>query len=172
MGYFLEFDPHSFFMVVRRLFLDEAPYEYIKSQANFIEMYRDTVAGLEEPCMNHAEIIECLDTNVRRLISADIEASAQKKLSEKGEALKNSFIFFVAAVSRKVNVTISEELCVRTVSELILFHRKLLDLPKEQLKSLIPDTQEARKSKDRTYNIYLYLIKKNELKILGLLRRY
>ena len=31
MGYFLEFDPHSFFKVVRRLFLDEAPYEYIKS---------------------------------------------------------------------------------------------------------------------------------------------
>ena len=82
MGYFLEFDPHSFFMVVRRLFLDEAPYEYIKSQANFIEMYRDTVVGLEEPCMNHAEIIECLDSSVQRLLQADREKSGnEKKLS-------------------------------------------------------------------------------------------
>ena len=135
-------------------------------------MYRDQVVGLEEPCMNHAEMITCLDSNVQRLLKADRDKQDDNKLSAKGEALQNSFIFFIAAVSCKINVSISEQLCVRTVSDLILFHRKLLNLPRDQLKSVIPDTQEARRAKDRVYNIYLYLIKKNEREILRLLSRY
>ena len=54
---------------------------------------------------------------------------------------------------------------MRTVSEQILFHKKLLKLDKEELKRLIPETQSTRKIKDRTYNTYTYLIKKNEREI-------
>jgi hypothetical protein len=40
------------------------------------------------------------------------------------------------------------------------------------LKELIPKTKEARKIKDKTYNIYNYLIKKNEKDVIQLLTRY
>jgi hypothetical protein len=47
-----------------------------------------------------------------------------------------------------------------------------LRLPKEELKELIPKTQVTRKIKDKTYNIYTYLIKKNEKDVIQLLLRY
>ena len=84
------------------------------------------------------------------------------EMSVTGEALANAFMFFVTQVSRKNKVTISEELCLRIISEQIAFHKKLLKLPKEELKQLIPQTESTRKIKDRTYNIYTYLVKKNE----------
>ena len=31
LGHFLDFDPHSFFHVVKKLFLEQEPYEYIKA---------------------------------------------------------------------------------------------------------------------------------------------
>lgn len=65
----------------------------------------------------------------------------------------------------------SEELCLRTVSEQILFHKKLRRLDKEELKKLIPATEITRKIKDRTYNTYTYLVKKNEWEILNLVKR-
>lgn len=37
---------------------------------------------------------------------------------------------------------------------------------------MIPETQMTRKIKDRTYNTYTYLVKKNELLILGLVNRH
>jgi hypothetical protein len=37
---------------------------------------------------------------------------------------------------------------------------------------LIPDTQAARKEKDRTCNIYTYLIRRNEKDIIALLVRF
>ena len=61
MSFFLDFDPHSFLNIVKKLFMEREPYEYIRTQDTFIEMYRDSVVGLDEPCMNHAQIITCLD---------------------------------------------------------------------------------------------------------------
>ena len=81
-------------------------------------------------------------------------------------------MFFVTSVSKKVKIFITEELCLRTISEQILFHKKLLKLDKEELKRLIPETQSTRKIKDRTYNTYTYLVKKNEREILGLVKRH
>ena len=93
-------------------------------------------------------------------------------MSAKGEALGNAFMFFVTSISKKSKIFITEELCLRTVSEQILFHKKLLKLDKEELKRLIPETQQTRKIKDRTYNTYTYLVKKNEHLILGLVKRH
>ena len=65
--FFLEFDPHCFLNIVAKLFLEQDPFEYIKSQHSFIEMYKDEIVGLE-PCMTHEEIIACLDANVKSLL--------------------------------------------------------------------------------------------------------
>jgi len=59
-------------------------------------------------------------------------------MSAKGEELANAFMFFVTHVSRKTMIKISEELGLRIVKEQIFFHKKLLQLPKEELKELIP----------------------------------
>ena len=93
-------------------------------------------------------------------------------MSVKGEALSNAFMFFVTQVSRRNKVVLSEELCLRIISEQIAFHKKLLKLPKEELKQMIPQTESTRKIKDRTYNIYTYLVKKNENQIISLLQRH
>ena len=81
-------------------------------------------------------------------------------------------MFFVTSISKKSKLFISEELCLRVISEQILFHKKLLKLDKQELKQLIPETQSTRKIKDRTYNTYAYLVKKNEIEILGLVQRH
>jgi len=94
------------------------------------------------------------------------------RVSAKGEELANAFMFFVTHISRKALIKIPEELGLRIVKEQIFFHKKLLKLPKEELKELIPKTQVARKIKDRTYNIYTYLIKKNEKDVIQLLNRF
>lgn len=75
-------------------------------------------------------------------------------------------MFFITQISRKSIVQIPEELGLRIVEEQIFFHKKLLRLPMEELKELIPKTQVARKIKDKTYNIYTYLIKKNEKDVI------
>jgi hypothetical protein len=75
-------------------------------------------------------------------------------------------MFFITQISRKSIVKIPEELGLRIVEEQIFFHKKLLRLPMEELKELIPKTQVARKIKDKTYNIYTYLIKKNEKDVI------
>ncbi len=41
MNWFLEFDPETFFKLMKQLFTDQEPYEYIVSQKAFIEMYKD-----------------------------------------------------------------------------------------------------------------------------------
>ena len=56
MSFFLEFDPHCFLNIVAKLFLEQDPFEYIKSQHSFVEMYKDEVVGLEI-CKTHEEIV-------------------------------------------------------------------------------------------------------------------
>lgn len=128
--------------------------------------HSEEVIGLE-PCMNHEEIIIFMDTQVSAILQQDRESN-DGELSAKGEALANAFMFFVTSISKKAKLFISEELSLRIISEQILFHKKLLKLDKQELKQLIPETQSTRKIKDRTYNTYAYLVKKNEIEILGL----
>jgi hypothetical protein len=86
-------------------------------------------------------------------------------------------MFFVTHVGRKPIIKIPEELGLRIVKEQIFFHKKLLKLPKEELKELIPKTKvisskekvgsaDMKKIKDKTYFIYTFLIKKNEKDVI------
>ena len=63
MNWFLDFDPEAFLSVLKRVFLDTEPQEYVSSQHSFIAMYKEEVPGLE-PCMTHEEIISTLDEQV------------------------------------------------------------------------------------------------------------
>ena len=133
-------------------------------------MYKDQVIGLE-PCSTHEEIIETLDISVQQIIAKNKEEN-NGEMNANGESLLNAFTFFVTQIGKKIKINISQDLCIRVIHEQITFHKKLLKLPKEDLKKLIPETQETRKIKDRTYNIYTYLVKKNEIMILSLLKRH
>jgi hypothetical protein len=170
MSWFLDFDPEAFFSVLKRVFLDTEPQEYISSQHSWIAMYKEEVPGLE-PCMTHEQIIQTLDIQVQKKIYQDMSAN-EGRISAKGEELSNAFMFFITYISRKPSVRIPEELGLRIVKDQIFFHKKLLKLPNNELKELIPKTQVARKIKDKTYNIYNYLIKKNEKDVIQLLTRY
>jgi len=113
MNFYLEFDPYSFLNVVKKLFMEREPYEYIRTQDSFIEMYKDNVAGLE-PCMNHEQIVICFDESVTKLLAKERQSGT---LSAKGEALQNAFMFFVTTVSKKLKIRLTESLCLRTVSQ-------------------------------------------------------
>lgn len=76
--------------------------------------------------------------------------SNEGRLTAKGEELQNAFMFFITHISRKSIIVIPEELGLRIVNYQIFFHKKLLKLPKDELKDLIPKTQIARKIKDKT----------------------
>lgn len=52
LNWSLEFDPDTFFKLMKALFIEQEPYEYIVSQKAFIEMYKDQINGLDE-CMTH-----------------------------------------------------------------------------------------------------------------------
>lgn len=94
------------------------------------------------------------------------------RLTAKGEELANAFMFFITYISRKQLIRIPRELGLRIVREQIFFHKKLEKLPNAELKEWIPKTKVAGKIKDKTYNIYNYLIKKNEKDIIALLARF
>ena len=132
MAWFLDFDPHAYFNVLQKLYLEPEPYEYIKSQQNFFKMYEDSIQGLE-PCLSHEAVVVTLDEQVDKMLKQDKESN-DGEMTVKGEALSNAFMFFVTQISRRNKVALSEELCLRIISEQIAFHKKLLKLPKEELK--------------------------------------
>jgi hypothetical protein len=47
-----------------------------------------------------------------------------------------------------------------------------LKVDKEELMELIPETQQAKKVKSSTQNIYTYLIKKNEKDVISIVARF
>jgi hypothetical protein len=67
MSWFLDFDPHSYFHVLQKLYHEPEPYEYIKSQQNFFKMYEDSIQGLE-PCLSHEAIVVTLDEQVEKML--------------------------------------------------------------------------------------------------------
>ena len=94
MNWFLEFDPETFFKLMKQLFTEQEPYEYIVSQKAFIAMYRDQINGLDE-CMTHTQIIDALQKAIVGFIEKDKDAN-NGYLSAKGECALNSYIFFIA----------------------------------------------------------------------------
>jgi hypothetical protein len=115
MSWFLDFDPEAFFSVLKRVFLDTEPQEYISSQHSWIAMYKEDVPGLE-PCMTHEQIIQTLDIQVQKKIYQDMSAN-EGRISAKGEELGNAFMFFITYISRKPSVKIPEELGLRIVKD-------------------------------------------------------
>jgi hypothetical protein len=49
-------------------------------------------------------------------------------------------LFFLTQVCRNTKIPATKELCLRTTHSQILFHKKLFNLPKQELMELIPDT--------------------------------
>ena len=84
--WFLEFDPESFFMILKKIYLEQEPYDYITNQADFIAMYHAKTPGLE-PCLNLSAILEVVCYNIDTILEKDREQSSEGKLSAKGEAL-------------------------------------------------------------------------------------
>ena len=163
IGFFLDFDPYSFFQVLKKLFLEHEPYDYLRSQTAFVEQYKNQVIGLE-PCMTHEEMIEHIDGVVQEILKKDrqnkndldgeeakeneneneTDDAEEGELTARGEALQNSFMFFITQISKKSKIHMTEELCLRTVSQQILFHKKLLKLDKEELKPQNPRVSKLR----------------------------
>lgn len=83
LGWFLAFDPDCFFKLMKTLFLDQEPYEYIQSQHGFIEMYKDSINGLDA-CMTHIQIVDALQQQVIAYIVRDREQN-NGLLSQRGE---------------------------------------------------------------------------------------
>ena len=72
LKWFLDFDPDCFFKLMKIIFLEDDPYEYIASQHSFIEMYKDSIKGLEQ-CMTHSEIIDILHKVISNNINKEKE---------------------------------------------------------------------------------------------------
>lgn len=126
LKWFLDFDSDTFFRLVKILFLDQDVYEYLASQRQFVEMYKDQINGIET-CLTHSEIIEKLHQAVLNYIYSDKELNKERdngysSLTIKGETMINAFIFFIAQVSRKPQINISEQLCTFVVLEMFKFH--------------------------------------------------
>lgn len=67
LRWFLEFDPKCFFKLIQPLFLENEPFQYIATQSGFVEMYKDSVPGLEE-CATHLQILKKISENVEEII--------------------------------------------------------------------------------------------------------
>jgi hypothetical protein len=89
------------------------PFQYIKDQKGFIEMYKTEILGLEE-CHDHKEILEILHKEVNAVIEA--EKTQDNRLTPLGEIIENSYIFFISKVSQRGNmITINHELYCSTI---------------------------------------------------------
>lgn len=128
LSFFFDFDSHTFFDILKKLFLEHEPFEFIRSQCDFITEHQQEIIGLE-PCMNHEEILIFMETQVSTFLDKDREDN-DGNLSAKGEALANAYMFFVTQVNKKQKIFISEELCLKMISQQILFHKRLLKLDK------------------------------------------
>lgn len=56
MAWFLEFDPDSFFAILKKIFNDHEPYEFITTQDSFIQKHMEENPFLT-PCYDHESII-------------------------------------------------------------------------------------------------------------------
>lgn len=65
--------------------------------------------GLEE-CMSHKEILQIVSSEVYKILDKD-KTDNNGTLTDSGEKLENSFIFFIMNISKDSMITISEDLC-------------------------------------------------------------
>lgn len=120
MQEFLKFDADAFFQVLKKVFNDQEPHEYIKSQFIYIEQTKKNNPFLE-PCLSHSEILDVLEKKVSEVVKTKQESGETEQLKE-AEALQNAFLFFLTSVARNKKVPITKKLCIKIVREQILFH--------------------------------------------------
>ena len=166
MAWFLDFDADSFFTILRKLFNDPEPSEYIRTQETFINKNREKNPFLE-PCFTHMQILAIVCLKVEQ----QLEIYAGEGKDDKAEGLKNAHLFFMTSVCKNPKIDAQRDQCYKVIMDQIMFHKKLMRLPKRELQELIPDTVTARKEKDRTCNIYSYLVRKNEKDVIQVLNR-
>lgn len=56
MQWFLDFDPDSFFAILKKLFNEHEPFDFIMTQDAFIAQHREENPFLE-PCYTHTDIL-------------------------------------------------------------------------------------------------------------------
>ena len=120
MQEFLKFDADAFFQVLKKVFNDQEPHEYIKSQFTYIEQTKKSNPYLE-PCLSHSEILDVLEKKVTEVVNEKKESDETEQHKE-AEALNNAFLFFLTSVARNKKVPITKKLCIKIVREQILFH--------------------------------------------------
>lgn len=114
----------------------------------------------------HAEILEIFQKKVSHVIRSQLEKNGGKPTAT-SESVQNAFLFFMTRVCQHMEV--EKPLSLSIVEQMIVYHRCLYSLEKRALMELVPDTQLARKTRDRTSNIYTYLIKKSERELIKIL---
>lgn len=98
MHWFLDFDPDSFFAILKKVFIDPEPFEFILSQDDFIAKHKADNPFLE-PCYAHTDILTIFTQKVAKMIT-DEKASNEGKLTAKAERLQSAFMFFLTQVSK------------------------------------------------------------------------
>jgi hypothetical protein len=113
--------------LIQPLFLEQLPFDFITTQKSFIEMYKHEVPGLEETAYHH-EILRIIHSEVQDLLEKDKEAN-QGQISSKCEIIENSYMFFIAKISKKGSlINIDEALVQSSIIKQLKFHRKLLKM--------------------------------------------
>jgi hypothetical protein len=79
-------------------------------------------------CATHNEILNQIQKTVHELIDQDRKQN-EGQITSKGELLENSYMFFIANISKKGKIVkIDDELFQQTIIKQLKFHRKLLKL--------------------------------------------
>jgi hypothetical protein len=89
----LDFDPDSFFAMLKKIFNDPEPFEFIRGQDDFIAKNKANNPLLDH-CYAHSDILTIFDRIVTSFIQAQ-KASNEGKLTLKAETLRNAFMFFL-----------------------------------------------------------------------------
>ena len=56
MQWFLDFDPDSFFAILKKVFTEPEPFDFIMTQDEFLESNKDENPHLQ-PCYAHQDIL-------------------------------------------------------------------------------------------------------------------
>ena len=114
MQWFLDFDPDSFFAILKKVFLEPQPFDFIVTQDEFLEANKDENPHLQ-PCYAHSDILIIFEQRIDMMIQKE-KQSNDDKLTAKAERLQNAFTFFLTQVSRNKRVEISKKLVLKIIN--------------------------------------------------------
>jgi hypothetical protein len=168
MQWFLEFDPDCFFTMLRKIFNDPEPYEFVDSLPEFIEQNRAENPLLGK-CHGHSQMLTIFDKVVSNVVAKE-KAENGGQLTLKAETLQNAFLFFLTQIARNKKITIPKPVLLKLVREQINFHKTLLKIPREQLLAAIGDQRDPKR--DKLWNVYNFLVKRNERDLIQVIQQY